>query len=471
MEAYLRLFRLLFICIIFAGGISVNAQATGRVYTVDDVGDTVDASAGDTICADANGRCTLRAAIDESNTTLARDAIVFNLPQPSVIELTLGQLSITKSLEIVGPGGRRLTIQRSLAAGTADFRVFHLASGLIVNFRNITIRNGIGSSGGAMFVDTGTIAGLFDSALIGNRGTEGGALSVRQAHLTILRSLVSSNLAENRGGGIYVADANSNVTIINSTFTGNSAATGGAIDNEGALILVNDTISQNAASASGSSIHTTKSGSVKVLNTIIGRDTGQASKALKGPFTSLGSNIVTDARDSTGFTNGANGDQVSDNNAIDPMLGGLTDNGGQTDTLAVLSGSPAIDRANPCVVSGSCPQLTGVLIRGAKDQRRYPRSTLFGNQLEIGAFEQSDPPFATQLASVNMAFFSPQTPIARFANSLVILTNGRTLERRYAMLNSLGRVRFSGVRIDDDYVLEVRAKRDGILTPLVFSFD
>lgn len=361
-----------FICAVFACPTDANAQATGRVFVVNDVGDTIDAIAGDGSCSDSKGKCTLRAAVEESNATIARDAIIFNLPQPSVINLILGQISINRSVDIVGPGARRLTIQRSESSGTPDFRVFYVASGLVMSFRNLTIRNGAGTSGGAILVDPETIAGLYDSAVVGNRAVDGGAISVRQSQLTILRSLIGPNQASNHGGGIQIVGSGAGVTLTNSTITGNSASVGGGINNEGALILINNTISQNAATTSASSIFSNKSGSIKVLNTIIGRDTNQAPTGLSGSFVSLGSNVITDARNGTGFTNGVNGDQVSDNNVIDPRLANLADNGGQTDTLALFTGSPAIDRADSCVISGFCPNLQGTLIRGSKTSDNIP---------------------------------------------------------------------------------------------------
>jgi hypothetical protein len=206
-----------------------------------------------------------------------------------------------------------------------------------------------------------------------------------------------------------------------------------------------------------------------VLNTIIGRDTAQTGTALNGQFISAGNNIVTDARNSTGFVHDVNGDQVSDNNVIDPLIGPLADNGGQSDTMALLANSPAINKANPCVVNGFCPQLPGVSIRGATDQRRYGRSNIFGAVPEIGAFEQSQPPIFTRVTSFGVILASP--PVARFANSPVILTNIRTLEKRYTRINLVGRATFTQVPMDDDYIVEIKAKRAGATTPTLISFD
>lgn len=459
------------LCFLATGWISVYSQATGAAFEVDTVGDTHDVLVGDGLCSDPSGRCTLRAAIEESNATLAKDAVVFNLPHPSVIELVDGELQITASLEIVGPGARRLIIQRSTATKSTEFGVFRIGSRTIVNLRNITIRNGYAVSGGAISTEKEAIVGLFDSALLNNGAQNGGAIQINQSRLTVVRSLFASNIATNDGGALNIIGAESSVAITCSTLTNNAALNGGAIFNKGSLSLINNTITRNTGFAVASSIYSHNSGLIRVLNTLVGRDLNQVSTALDGTFISLGSNLVTDARNSVGFTNGVNGDQVSDNNAIDPMVGNLADNGGQTDTLEVLPGSPTIGRADPCVITGFCSQLPGTIIYGSKDQRQYSRSGIGGNQPEIGAFEQSSPPIVVPVTIVTLPILAPNRPISQFANSLVVLTNARTLERKYSRLNALGIARFEGVRIDDDYVVDVRAKREGVLSPIVLAFD
>lgn len=457
-----------FLCVFFAGGSNLHAQFRGVLYTVNDAGDTLDAMPGDGLCADANNKCTLRAAIGESNTNIDRDAIVFSLPQPSTINLTLGELVVSRSIFIAGPGARRLTIQRSTVGGTPNFRVFNLAAGQNVSIiRGVSIRNGNDTSGGGVLVGATHITELVDCSLVGNQAANGGAITVSGSRLVLLRSLITSNTANANGGGVYLTDASSNINITNTTFTANSATTGGAIYNEGTLVLINDTVSQNSAPTS-SSIHNS-AGSITVLNTIIGRDLAQTGTALSGQFISAGNNIVTDARNGTGFVHDVNGDQVSDNNVIDPLLGPLSDNGGQTDTMAVLAQSPAINKANPCVINGFCSQLPGVFILGSTDQRRYGRSNIFGAVPEIGAFEQSQPPIFTRVTSFGIFLNSP--PVARFANSPVILTNTRTLEKRYTRINLIGRATVNQLPMDDDHIVEIKAKRAMVITPTLLAFE
>jgi hypothetical protein len=96
------------------------------------------------------------------------------------------------------------------------------------------------------------------------------------------------------------------------------------------------------------------------------------------PVTDGGYNISDDH--SCGFTGtGLNGDPIGD--GVNPLLGGLANNGGPTETIVLESGSPAID-AIPIAL---CP---------ATDQRGAPRpdpgdSILFP-ACDIGAFESGN---------------------------------------------------------------------------------
>ena len=110
----------------------------GPLFTVNSTADTIDANPGDALCADSSGRCTLRAAIQESNVepnpnVTSTNVIIFALPNPAVIDLTLGELNITSGIWMFGPGARRLTVQRSsrrapLTSGSSAWRPILAAS-------------------------------------------------------------------------------------------------------------------------------------------------------------------------------------------------------------------------------------------------------------------------------------------------------------------------------------------------------
>ncbi len=69
---------------------ATTSDAAGRTFTVTSTADTPDASRGDGICADTQGRCTLRAAIGEADYRKGDDRIEFDLSgnAPVTIQLT-----------------------------------------------------------------------------------------------------------------------------------------------------------------------------------------------------------------------------------------------------------------------------------------------------------------------------------------------------------------------------------------------
>jgi len=456
------------ICV-FATFITASAQSFGKLYVVDTVADTHDAVPGDTICADADGRCSLRAAIEESNVTpQTRDAIIFSLPNPSVIDLTLGELAITSKLAIVGPGARRLTVQRNFAVRTPSSRIFHLTAAATNSIvRNFKIRNGISdTNGGGILVEAGAVVTVSDLWITANQAGTGGGIA-NAGNLNIVRTLIDSNQvnifgADNKGGGIANLTPQSILKVTNSTITANQSSTSGAIDNVGSVILINSTLAGNFASDSCTTICNLPGGTVKAINTLIGPDSQVSTRnALSGDFTSLGNNIVTDARGTTGFVNGTNGDQVSDANAINPLLGSLSNNGGETDTLPLLTGSPAIDHGNGCVSNGNCSGLQVFLLT----DQRVGHFRGFFSPVDIGAFEYNA---STGASSLGFAIISPRQP-AFFGGAISISTNASTLEKLYSPLNAFGRNQLqtlsSGV-----WITELHAKRASIgMDPQVIS--
>lgn len=444
----------------------------GPLFTVNSTADTIDANPGDGLCADSNGQCTLRAAIQESNqepdpNVTSTNVIIFALPNPSVIDLTLGELNITSGAWIFGPGARRLTVQRSFAPGTANFRVFHIATdGAGVEIRRMSIRNGNASdqNGGGILVEVTSGLSVSDVAISANSAANGGGIANAGRPLFVNRVLVNSNTATAQGGGIFNQGFLS-PQITNSTITNNTAFTGGAIYNRGSLWLVNNTISGNGASDAARSIFN-ESGSINVLNTIIGSDNSSTPASLAGSFISRGNNIITDARNSTGFTNGLNNDQVSDENIINPLLGILTDNGGHTDTRALHSGSPAIDAGNDCVLIGKCP--SAILLNGlSSDQRgRYQRK--FGNAVDIGAFEAGPNPVSSSISFRMMP--RPETP-AFSGGAIATLTSATTNEKFYSSVNPFRSFSFHNVAADF-YILEIKGKRALFNSgPIPIAFD
>jgi hypothetical protein len=68
---------------------------------------------------------------------------------------------------------------------------------------------------------------------------------------------------------------------------------------------------------------------------------------------------------------------VTNASPINPVLGALANNGGQTATFALLAGSPAIDVGSNAIIP------SGI----TTDQRGSGYVRIFGGAVDIGAFE------------------------------------------------------------------------------------
>ena len=72
--------------------ISSTAVTYTRTFTVTSAVDSADANPGDGLCADSEGRCTLRAAMTEANWSTGSDFIGFNIPGIAPVQITIGSV-------------------------------------------------------------------------------------------------------------------------------------------------------------------------------------------------------------------------------------------------------------------------------------------------------------------------------------------------------------------------------------------
>jgi CSLREA domain-containing protein len=191
------------------------AVAAGNTYIVNSTDDTVDADVGKPACADANGKCTLRAAIMQANFTAGPDTIilpagVYLLTRAGDDDLdVLGDLDITDDLTIQGAGSG-VTIVDGNGAVTGD-RVFQvLASAKETSLSGLTIRNGK------------KVKNTFDEG--GGLYWDGGG-----GHLQLNDVVVERNSA-GYGGGLYLnySSSGDTVDITHLVVHANTATTGAA---------------------------------------------------------------------------------------------------------------------------------------------------------------------------------------------------------------------------------------------------
>ena len=241
----------------------------------------------------------------------------------------------------------------------------------------------------------GTIT-LTDSALSDNHaGTLGGGIANSGA-LTIINSTLSGNSAGTLGGGIRNVTGpfdTGQITLTNSTLSNNSAdSQGGGISNAAPLTLTNTTLSNNTAAAGGGLyVSNHPAAPITLFNTIIanspvGGDCGGDTEYIAN-LTDSGYNLDSDATCNLTASNKSLPN-------TDPRLNALADNGGPTQTHALLGGSPAIDRIPPD--SNGC----GTTI--TTDQRGVARPQ--GGGCDIGAYESeaaadTQPPIVSEVTA------------------------------------------------------------------------
>ena len=231
-------------------------------------------------------------------------------------------------------------------------------------------------NGGGIF-NRGTLGALTESTISYNTaGQNGGGIADGQ-EMTIFRSAIYNNIAGGDGGGL---DEAGTANLINSTFASNRATgIGGGINDNGASVnTYNVTIAGNSATAGGGVARLF--GTWALANTIVATNTAATDADVTNPFgfpisAANGHNLI---RNTNGGTLG--GLDATDITGVDPKLGPLQNNGGPTLTMALLPGSPAIDKGANSNVRADM----------TSDQRVFMARIINGGvslTVDIGAYE------------------------------------------------------------------------------------
>jgi len=242
---------------------------------------TADPGVGGCTAAGNGDGCTLREAIvDANNQTLTPgDDTIDATGVSGTVTLLTALPNITTNIVLSGPGAGGLTVQRSSAGGTPEFRIFAIdngtTSGPTVVITGLTISGGKVSgvsepanSGGGVYNNHGTltVAGCVlknNSATNGGALTNNGSLSVN-ATLALSDSAITNNTATSGGGGLFNnggSGGSALLTINGCTFSANSAVNGGGILNDGhsggsatLTQLDSSVLSNNTATGNGGAI-------------------------------------------------------------------------------------------------------------------------------------------------------------------------------------------------------------------------
>ena len=351
-----------------------DLATSAMTFTVNSTADHADNGCDALDPNDSTKDCTLREAINAANKHPGEDTINFSVT--GEITLTSALPDIAGDLIINGPGANVLTVKRD--SGASDFRIFEITSGTVA-INGLTISGGKGTGltfrgGGGIYNIGGTLT-VSDSSFTDNSGVDtGGGAIYNSATLTVNNSTFSGN-----GGFAGGAISNESMaTISNSTFFDNGGAEGGAIINGGTMTVSNSTIYGNTAGRDGGGIYNV--GTLNLQSSIVANNTANDSGPdIFGAVTTGDYNLI---KDTNGISNLPGTHNIT---GSDPQLdpAGLKDNGGPTKTIALLCGSPAIDK-------GINPDSLSTDQRGAGFARTFDDPAIgngAGDGTDIGAYE------------------------------------------------------------------------------------
>jgi len=298
-------------------------------------------------------------------------------------------------------------LNNSIVSNNLNHGISHngLTSGInTVTLTNSTVSNNSGSGiigNGAVTLTNSTVSNNSGSGITGSRA------------VTLTNSTVSNNL------GRGISSGRDGVTIINSTISGNTTrGDGGGINTDGGGTIINSTITNNTANSDangigdGGGIHNSSLSSGNTLtirNSIVAGNFDLGSRI--HPDVSGTGIINGDANNLIGDPTGANGTIGTGSDFtfaslgitdINQILAPLADNGGSTQTHALVPGSPALDAGN----NANIP--TGI----TTDQRGATR--IINDIVDSGAFE-------SQGFTLNVTGSPQSTPVnTAFADSLTV---------------------------------------------------
>jgi len=347
------------------------------------------------------------------------DTINFGVTGSIMLKSALPALNT--SVAIQGPGARLLSVEGD-PFSVSSFGIFAVGSAATVQISGLTMKNG-----NACAINNAGMLTVNDSTLTGNSGISYGGAIYNTGALTVSNSTITGNnvnagpdtlYPNSWGGGIYQAGGRlslSSSTLSNNTayggsifypepdypspgagfWIGQSAYGGGLYVAGGTVSIDHSTIAGNQAltghtdyvpsnyywpgdGVGGGIVNNAGQSALQVYDTILaGNVASYASdyngsvayraSDLYGSFASLGHDLI-------GNSSGGSGFAATDLLNVNPQLGPLQNNGGPTETMALLAGSPAINAGD----NTSAP---------AYDQRGPGFPRIVGGTIDIGAFE------------------------------------------------------------------------------------
>lgn len=404
----------------------IDAQSNSRVFYIDSAaGDValdnltvtngatfISSDHGGGITFHSSGTLSLTGSVVTNNSTAGFDAagggIFSDSGNVSLTNSTVSQNSAA-GIDAEGAGiaavSGNVTLTNSIVSGNSTLALNSEGAGIYAGSGDVTLVSSTvtgnstlagNSDGGGIYVLTGDVT-VTDSTISNNSTLDfsgtGGGIHSDHGDVTVLRSTISGNStagANSVGGGISSITGDisiTNSTIANNSATGGTADGGGVWGYSGLISIESSTISGNSAlglGADGGGVYA-YTGSLTVTNSIVAGNSAHILSSGQDIFfyDYLGTATITATYSLIGKNGGStlspgnpdgNGNLIgTDISPIDPMLRALANNGGPTQTMALIKGSPAIN-------AGGTTSLT-------TDQRGTGFFRVVDAGLDMGAYE------------------------------------------------------------------------------------
>jgi predicted outer membrane repeat protein len=448
------------------GVAAFSSAAAGAVaiINVNDAGDPASPLPPSNCVADPEGDCTLRAALGSANTL--NQAVTIDLPDPTTVAHSrsssysvnpaVGELQVTDTagVTVLGAGASVVDIRAGCPVGcTNDTRVLEIGSGsmggAVADISGVTISNGSppvsgewGDCGGICVSDPGSNLTLTNSTVTGNTAiTAGGGIELYNgASATLTNDTITENTVSGAfntdpmypdygGGGIAVynvGNSTANLTIRNTTISGNNVAFANGNSNGGGIDVFN-----------------TAGAGVDDANLAIDIDSSTISdnQAYDGAGLALsdGTTTLTNVTISGNTATGGGGGIASDAAVTDAAFDTIVDNtaanansGGNLDlrsagTLhlgeSIVAGGVSNGAASNCVIAGGTLHSSGYNLTDDASCGAPSQGDIVGESPQLGGLANNGGPTQTQLPA-------PTSPAVSAVPSAVASTTGVGTDQR-----------------------------------------
>jgi hypothetical protein len=211
----------------------LESRETPAAFVVNDTGNGGDDDLDDPDALDANGKTTLRAAIEQGNDdggshTITFSATTFPAPGDYIIPVAGTQFKLDANFTITGPTAATITLQPVYTAvfplQPVKFRIMEIDAASTSTIKNLRFSGADFPAGmGGAIYNAGNLT-LEDCSIVGCKAASGGGIANLNT-LAVKTSLIDGNQAPTGdGGGIYCAPVAGSVTTVTSSQISNNQA-------------------------------------------------------------------------------------------------------------------------------------------------------------------------------------------------------------------------------------------------------